>query len=165
MVWIRAGGKHCLCLTDPAAADKVRVMSLPDAPVPAAILEAALYVDDLDAATDFYGRVIGLEQVQKVADRHVFFRVGSGMLLLFNAAETTRPPGNPRFPVPPHGAHGPGHFCFAMPLAGLVAMRSRLIAAGVAIEADFHWPNGARSIYFRDPSGNSLELAEPHLWS
>ena len=27
------------------------------------------------------------------------------------------------------------------------------------------WPNGARSIYFRDPAGNSLECAEPGLWS
>ena len=40
----------------------------------------------------------------------------------------------------------------------------RLEEAGVAIEADFRWPNGARSIYFRDPAGNSLEIAEPKLW-
>ncbi len=36
---------------------------------------------------------------------------------------------------------------------------------GIAIEADFDWPNGAHSIYFRDPSGNSLEIAEPKLWN
>ena len=27
------------------------------------------------------------------------------------------------------------------------------------------WPNGARSIYVRDPAGNSLEFAEPALWA
>jgi catechol 2,3-dioxygenase-like lactoylglutathione lyase family enzyme len=34
----------------------------------------------------------------------------------------------------------------------------------VGIEADFSWPNGARSIYVRDPAGNSVEFAEPRLW-
>jgi catechol 2,3-dioxygenase-like lactoylglutathione lyase family enzyme len=45
------------------------------------------------------------------------------------------------------------------------AWREQLVKAGVAIEADFTWPNGARSIYFRDPAGNSVEIAEPRLWS
>ncbi len=36
--------------------------------------------------------------------------------------------------------------------------------AGVAIEAEFAWPRGGRSIYFRDPSGNSLEFANPSIW-
>jgi hypothetical protein len=34
----------------------------------------------------------------------------------------------------------------------------------VAIEADFEWPKGGRSIYFRDPAGNSVEFAEPRIW-
>jgi catechol 2,3-dioxygenase-like lactoylglutathione lyase family enzyme len=43
-------------------------------------------------------------------------------------------------------------------------MADKLRAAGVAIESDFHWPNGGRSIYFRDPAGNSLECAEAIIW-
>ena len=139
--------------------------SLPDAAPPAAILEAALYADDLDAAERFYGEVLGLERLVRVADRHVFFRVGSGVLLIFNPEETCKPPGNPDLPVPPHGAQGPGHFCFAVDGAALGDWRARLEVAGVEIEADFHWPNGARSIYFRDLAGNSLEMAEPRLWA
>ena len=42
--------------------------------------------------------------------------------------------------------------------------RALLEAKGVAVEADFEWPAGGRSIYFRDPSGNSLEFAEPRIW-
>ena len=39
------------------------------------------------------------------------------------------------------------------------------VAADVAIEADFRWPgSNARSIYVRDPAGNSIEFAEPRLW-
>ncbi|UWQ55567.1 VOC family protein [Leisingera caerulea] len=138
---------------------------LPHAPAPTAILEASLYVDHLDAAEDFYGRILGLERIQRVANRHVFFRCGPSVLLLFNAEETVKPPGNPRLPVPPHGARGPGHVCFAQTREELLLMRARLKKAGVAIEAEFDWPSGARSVYFRDPAGNSVEIAEPHLWA
>ncbi|UWQ30553.1 VOC family protein [Leisingera sp. M527] len=137
----------------------------PQAPAPKAILETALYADDLDAAEEFYGRILGLERIQRIGDRHVFFRCGTSVLLIFNAQETIKPPGNPRLPVPPHGSSGPGHICFAQPRADLLLMRGRLVASGVAIEAEFDWPSGARSLYFRDPAGNSIEIAEPQLWA
>ncbi|SLN36098.1 Glyoxalase-like domain protein [Roseovarius gaetbuli] len=139
--------------------------TLPPIPAPSGILEAALYAADLDAAERFYGDVLGLERIVRVANRHVFYRVGAGVLLIFNPMETCKPPGNPDLPVPPHGALGPGHFCFAVDGAELDAWRARLVAAGVEIEADFHWPSGARSLYFRDPAKNSIEMAEPQLWA
>ena len=46
----------------------------------------------------------------------------------------------------------------------IAAWRARLVAAGVEVEAEFDWPNGARSLYVRDPGGNSVEFAEPRLW-
>lgn len=137
---------------------------LPQAPAPKAILEASLYVDDLGAAEDFYGAILGLECIQKMANRHVFFRCGASVLLLFNAKETVKPSRNPRLPVPPHGARGPGHVCFAQRHEELLQMRARLLEAGVKIEAEFDWPSGAHSIYFRDPAGNSVEISEPNLW-
>ncbi|MDK3072504.1 VOC family protein [Sedimentitalea sp. JM2-8] len=133
-------------------------------PVPHAILETALYVDDLDAATGFYQGLLGLEAFQTVAGRHVFFRVGPAVLLVFNPDQTEIPTRNPRLPVPPHGARGPGHVCFAMPREEIAAMRARLLAAGVAVDAEFDWPNSAHSLYVRDPAGNSVEFAEPRLW-
>ena len=36
--------------------------------------------------------------------------------------------------------------------------------ARVAIEQTMDWPRGGRSFYFRDPAGNSLELATPKIW-
>jgi catechol 2,3-dioxygenase-like lactoylglutathione lyase family enzyme len=128
----------------------------------ARILETALYAADLDAAEAFYAGVLGLERVARSGDRHVFFRLAGAMLLVFNPAETERP--STGLPVPPHGARGPGHVAFAAEAAGLDRWRARLEAARVAIEADFFWPNGARSIYVRDPAGNSVEFAEPRLW-
>ena len=138
---------------------------LPPAPAPGAVLETALYTPDLDAAEAFYGDLLGLERIQRVANRHVFFRVGAGVLLIFNPDETERPANNPRLPVPPHGARGPGHVCFAMARDEIAAMRARLLAAGATVDAEFDWPNGAHSLYVRDPGDNSVEFAEPWLWS
>ncbi|MDE1993680.1 MAG: VOC family protein [Rhizobiaceae bacterium] len=128
------------------------------------ILETALYADDLDAAEAFYGDILGLEKITRAGNRHVFYRCGPGVLLIFNPAETIKPPSPGSLPVPPHGTSGHGHACFRVADNDIQAMADRLTTAGIAIEADFHWPNGGRSIYFRDPAGNSLECAEPRIW-
>ena len=132
---------------------------------PASILESALYVADLDAAEAFYAEVLGLERIAKVDGRHVFFRCGPGVLLLFQPEATVIPPApDARLPVPPHGAHGQGHLCFSASAGEIDGWKAHLLARGIAVEADFEWPQGGRSIYFRDPSGNSLEFAEPRIW-
>jgi len=138
--------------------------NLPKAPPPKALLEAALYIDDLDAARRFYRDLLGLALFQEVPGRHMFFDLGASVLLIFNPTATAQPPGNPEMPVPPHGATGPGHVCFAMERAEITAMERRLTAAGMAVDVTFDWPNGARSLYVRDPAGNSVEFAEPWLW-
>lgn len=129
------------------------------------ILETALYVSDLDAAARFYGGLLGLEMIQRVGNRHIFYRVGRNILLLFNASETNTSDTKARFPVPAHGAVGAGHMCFTADKAALQSWLKLFAEHNINIEADFQWPNGARSIYIRDPSGNSIEFAEPFLWS
>lgn len=132
---------------------------------PPGILETALYADDLLAAERFYAQVVGLDVIGKVEGRHVFFRCGPNVLLVFNPAATQTPPGpDAELPVPPHGARGPGHACFAASAAGIDAWKTRLAAHGVAVEAEIEWPRGGRSIYARDPAGNSIEWAEPRIW-
>lgn len=131
-------------------------------------LESALYAEDLDAATRFWRDVMGLQPFQTVPGRHVFFRTArdpAQVLLVFNPTATEKPPApDAKLPVPPHGARGPGHFCLAASPQTLDRWRAHLEDQGIAIEADFHWPGGARSIYFRDPAGNSIELADPAIW-
>lgn len=129
------------------------------------ILETALYVDELDAAENFYGSLLGLEKVLRAGNRHVFFRCGQGILLIFNRSETIKPASPDALPVPPHGTTGAGHACFRVSAEAIDLIAEKLNKAGVSIESDFRWPNGARSIYFRDPAGNSLECAEPKLWN
>lgn len=123
------------------------------------VLETILYVDDLEAAERFYADVLGLVLDSRKAGIFAFFKCGDGMLLLFDprAARQGRS-------VPAHGAEGPGHACFAVAEADLDAWRARLCAAGVEIEHEAVWPRGGRSFYFRDPAGNSLEMATPKIW-
>lgn len=131
----------------------------------AAILEAALYVSDLDEAERFYGDILGLERIAKVEGRHVFFRCGNAVLLLFDPETTKVPPApDARLPVPAHGSRGEGHLCFSAPAEEIEMWKTRLEQQDIVIEADFEWPKGGRSIYFRDPFGNSLEFAEPRIW-
>lgn len=129
-------------------------------------LESSLYAGDLGAAEAFYAGTLGLSVVMRQPGRHVFFRTGDSILLIFDADATAAGPhADSRLPVPGHGATGPGHYCLSVAPEEMDHWRSHLEAAGVAIEADFLWPNGARSIYVRDPAGNSLEFAEPALWA
>ena len=131
---------------------------------PAAILETAIYAGDLAAAEAFYADILGMPVIGRAEGRHVFFRVGPGVLLVFNPAATEIPGENASLPVPPHGARGPGHLCLAASREEIGLWRDRLTAAEVGIEAEFDWPGGGRSLYFRDPAGNSLEFAEPRIW-
>ena len=132
---------------------------------PSGILETVLYARDLGAVEDFYRRALGLEPFAKAEGRQVFYRLGEQVLLIFNPLLTSKPPAeDAKLPVPPHGTDGEGHVCFRASAEEITDWRAHLEKEGVFIEADFEWPEGGRSIYFRDPAGNCLEFAEPRIW-
>jgi catechol 2,3-dioxygenase-like lactoylglutathione lyase family enzyme len=123
------------------------------------ILETCVYAEDLDAAERFYADVLGLERIGRVEGRHVFFRCGGGVFLVFDPRATAEG-GH----VPAHGATGPGHACFAVRSDEMDGWREHLRDKGVTIEQEHEWPGGGRSIYLRDPAGNSIELGTPRIW-
>ena len=129
----------------------------------AGVLETCIYAEDLEAAEAFYRSVLGLEAFQKAPGRHVFFYCGPHtVFLVFNPEATVT--SDMKLGVPTHGAMGPGHVTFSIREAEMAAWRERLSAEGVAIEKEVDWPGGGRSIYFRDPAGNSVELASARIW-
>src|SRR5215467_5049764 len=125
-----------------------------------AVVETAIYVDDLDEAEDFYRRILGLPVISKETGRHVFFQVGEASVLLAFLAEATLKGDQ----LPSHGATGPGHFALGVETEALGAWRKLLQGHGVAIEKEVEWPRGGKFIYFRDPARNSVELVTPGVW-
>jgi catechol 2,3-dioxygenase-like lactoylglutathione lyase family enzyme len=118
-----------------------------------------LTVADIEATTQFYERVLGFERE--------FFRGPEGQprhALLFGRQKinlqdrSTETPTKARVPT-----FGSGDFCLiaAVPLEDVIA---RLEKEGVAIESGPVARRGAlgpiRSVYFRDPDGNLVEVAE-----
>lgn len=123
------------------------------------IHEAALYVADLERAERFWLR-LGLERIGRAPGRHVFFRAGTDLLLLFDPRGTI---GGGQ--VPGHGTVGPGHVALGVAdSAALEECRAALEREGIEVEAETEWPTGGRSIYFRDPDGNSVEFITRGSW-
>ena len=54
-----------------------------------AVIETAIYVDDLDQAEIFYRDVLCLPVLGKESGRHVFFQAGTSSILLAFLAEAT----------------------------------------------------------------------------
>ena len=125
-----------------------------------AIIETAVYVGDLQAAETLYGTVLGLRVMGTEPGRRVFFQVGEASVLLAFLAEATRKGDQ----LPPHGATGPGHFALGIEAEAFDAWRKPLQGHGVSVEKEVEWPRGGKSLYFRDPAGNSVELVTPGVW-
>jgi catechol-2,3-dioxygenase len=121
------------------------------------ILETVLYYkagqdQDLD---EFYGRLLGLQRV----GRGLHFRVGDGLLLMFDAQESSR-----QASPPAHGATGAVHTCFVAPEPDYSAWKTYLSEREIPLLEEITWDDGLRSFYFPDPAGNVLEIAEGDMW-
>src|SRR5260370_38786870 len=101
-------------------------------------METGVYVDDHDAAADFYWPVFGLRVMGKEPGHHVFFQVGDSSGLLAFLPQATLKGDR----LPSHGTKGPGHFALGIERKSLGAWRQHLEAQGVAIEKDVTRPAG-----------------------
>ncbi len=131
------------------------------------IHETTLYATDLVAAARFYREVLGLAMLsEEVGQLACGFRLPTGsVLLLFDATRSGRPGRG----VPSHGAIGPGHVAFTITHETYDRWLAHLQEQGVEIEQQIDWPGeggkAARSIYCRDPAGNSVELMAGDYWA
>jgi len=124
------------------------------------VYETVLYAPDPAAAAQFYRDVLALEQLTDAGEQSAVFRLpDGGVLLVFNPHESSRP----GRPVPSHGAAGPGHAAFRLEPGTYEAVLTALRDLGVEVEKEVEWERG-RSVYVRDPAGNSVELVEGDIW-
>ena len=129
------------------------------------ILETCLYASNLNELEEFYQQLPGLQLVAKETGRHLFYRCGNSMLLIFNPLHTSTVQSNIQGDnIPLHGTTGEGHIAFSVSQDELPQWKRQLRLMSVEIESEVTWPGGSTSIYFRDPAGNSLELASSQIW-
>lgn len=130
-----------------------------------AVLETALYVDDLGRARAFYEDVLDLSSLF-ADERFCAYDVGGrNVLLLFRRGVSLSGAQAPGGRIPPHDGSGPLHVAFAISAEALGAWEERLRDHDITIEGRAEWPRGGRSLYFRDPDGHLLEFATPGLWA
>jgi catechol 2,3-dioxygenase-like lactoylglutathione lyase family enzyme len=122
----------------------------------ARVLETVLYFGEgeWDEMRRFYAETLGLERASDGA-----YRVGDGLVLLFERGPATR-----KTSPPPHGTTGAAHVGFLAAEGDYEAWKERLAAAGVPLLEEIHWPLGPLSFYFHDPAGNVLEIANGDMW-
>jgi catechol 2,3-dioxygenase-like lactoylglutathione lyase family enzyme len=160
---LRGGMAGCITGADPKAEPKS--MHPPERPPSAsAVLETALYVDDLARARAFYEGVLGLRPMLADGRMAALDVGGRSVLLLFLRGASTRPIPTPGGAIPPHDGAGPIHMALAIGRDDVDAWERHLAAAGVPVEGRVSWPRGGVSLYVRDPDGQLVELATPGLW-
>ena len=122
------------------------------------IVETCIYSPDLKIMKDFYVNRLGLDLISEEERRHVFLKAGKSMLLVFNP-ENTSLAANSTFPT--HGAcTSPSsiHFALEIEQADYEAAKNLLAQNKIAIEKEMSWGSGGKSVYFRDPAGNLVEI-------
>ena len=128
------------------------------------ILETALHVAYPARSAEFYRRLFGFDVLLE-SERLVALSVaGRNVLLLFQEGATSEPLVIAGGVIPPHGGSGHLHLAFAIVAEDVEPWTQRLGSAGVAVESVVNWPEGGRSLYFRDPDGHLVELATPNIW-
>jgi catechol 2,3-dioxygenase-like lactoylglutathione lyase family enzyme len=125
------------------------------------VYETVLYAPDVRAAATFYSDTLGLHAIEEPDELAAAFRLDDGgVLLVFNPSRSSAP----ARPVPSHGATGAGHVAFGVAPRRLDEVVADLGRRGIEIEQEVRWDEGGRSIYVRDPAGNSVELIEGEAW-
>jgi catechol-2,3-dioxygenase len=125
------------------------------------IVETCIYSSDLQSMKNFYVNVLGLQPVQEEAGKFVFLKAGKSMLLVFNPDRTSKSNDN----LPTHGAATPpASVHFAMEIEQQDYQRWQNLLAKNNIKTEEVGWKSAKSLYFRDPAGNLVELITPGEW-
>ncbi|WP_310632727.1 MULTISPECIES: VOC family protein [unclassified Paraburkholderia] len=120
-------------------------------------------VPDLDAAVDWYGRMLGftLEQqlhIEKIPARIAFARRDHYRIELFEVPGAAPLPDDRREPNLDLRTHGNKHMCFEVPDVRAAVAALRGAGADIAYELNV---DGNPTAFIRDVAGNLIELLEP----
>ncbi|MBL3657835.1 VOC family protein [Fulvivirga sediminis] len=124
------------------------------------IKENCLYIRDLNKAKNFYHHKLGLPIIHHKEDKHIFFKVGTSVLLCFNPDDSKL-----KTSPPPHFAEGNQHFAFEVNQNDYQAVKNKMLNLGITIIDTMVWGEGQESFYFHDPENNILEVVPTGVWN
>jgi catechol-2,3-dioxygenase len=127
------------------------------------VIETCIYSSDLESMKKFYVDTLGLSVIQEEGDKLIFLKAGKSMLLIFDPLRTSI--NNDKLPT--HGAMTPPssvHFAMEIEEQEYQPCKKLLVLNGIAIEKEVIWNSNTKSLYFRDPAGNLVELITPGGW-
>jgi catechol-2,3-dioxygenase len=127
------------------------------------VIETCIYSYDLESMRKFYVDILGLLPIEEERDKFIFLKAGKSMLLIFNPARTSVDNNS----LPTHGAMTPPsmiHFAMEIKEEEYQDWNKLLSKNSISIEKKVDWKNKAKSLYFRDPAGNLIELITPGEW-
>jgi len=120
------------------------------------ISTVTLFVEDLDAAKEFYGRVFGLPVVFEDPDSAVF-RFGTMLVNLLKTSAAGELIGPAKVGAPDGGSR----FQFTIDVDDVDVMCAELAARGVTLlNGPVDRPWGVRTASFVDPGGHIWEIAK-----
>jgi catechol-2,3-dioxygenase len=123
------------------------------------VKETCLYVYDLEKIRSFYEEVLELAVINYDPGKHIFFRLGSSVLLCFNPDDSKK-----KTSPPAHYGGGKQHVAFEVGLDDYKSAKDAIISKGINVIDEITWKNGAESFYFEDPEGNVLEIVPEGIW-
>lgn len=120
-------------------------------------------VPDVEAAVDWYGRMLGfqVEQrlfIEKIPARIAFIRRGDFRIELFEVDGAAPLPPDRRVPNLDLRTHGNKHMCFEVPDVPAAMAALRAAGADVAFEVAVE---GNPTAFIRDCAGNLIEFLQP----
>jgi catechol-2,3-dioxygenase len=127
------------------------------------VVETCIYSSDLESMKKFYVGILGLSVIQEEEDKLIFLKAGKSVLLIFDPLQTSI--NNDKLPT--HGAMTPPssiHFAMEIEEQEYQPCKELLARNGIVIEKEIKWNSNTKSLYFRDPSGNLVELITRGGW-
>jgi catechol 2,3-dioxygenase-like lactoylglutathione lyase family enzyme len=125
-----------------------------------ATVSVRYFVDDVDAAIEFYCGLLGFQEVMRPAPP--FAMLSRGDLRLLLSAPGGGPGGGAAMPDGTLPAPG-GWNRFQIEVADLEELVAQLRGAGARFRNEIVTGVGGKQILVEDPSGNPVELFEPTL--
>jgi catechol 2,3-dioxygenase-like lactoylglutathione lyase family enzyme len=124
------------------------------------IKETCLYIYDLERAKKFYEVTLELPLISYLPGKHVFFKAGSSVLLLFNPDDSKT-----KTSPPPHHGGGKQHIAFEVADEEYEKAKAWIVSKGIPITDMVVWNSGKESFYFEDTEGNVLEIVpDKGIW-